>query len=156
MARIFRGVLLLALAAVLLLAGVALALHGWVGSDDFRQRVQQEASAALGLPVRVGGIDVALWPLPAVALAGIELQSRPPLTLARLELRPGWAALLQGRLEVTTLVLREAVLPQQAIDEILLSLQKKKQSALALQGLQPKSASNHQHHGCGECGGCGG
>ncbi|MDO8375005.1 MAG: hypothetical protein Q7T39_23995 [Polaromonas sp.] len=144
MARIFRGVLWLALAAVLLLAGVALVLHGWVGSDDFRQRVQQEASAALGLPVRVGGIDVALWPLPAVALSGIEVQSRPPLTLARLELRPGWAALLQGRLEVATLVLREAVLPQQAIDAMLLSLQKKKQSARASPGLQPKMASNLQ------------
>jgi hypothetical protein len=147
MARIFRGILGLALAAVLLLAGVALALHGWVGSDDFRQRVQQEASAALGLPVRVGGIDVALWPLPAVALSGIEVQSRPPLTLARLELRPGWAALLQGRLEVATLVLREAVLPQQAIDAILLSLQKKKQSALVSPGLQPKMASSLQPAG---------
>lgn len=144
MARIFRGVLGLALAAVLLLAGVALALHGWVGSDDFRQRVQQEASAALGLPVRVGGIDVALWPLPAVALSGIEVQSRPPLTLARLELRPGWAALLQGRLEVATLVLREAVLPQQAIDAILLALQKRKQSAPALAGSLPKNASSLQ------------
>lgn len=147
MARIFRGILWLALAAVLLLAGVALALHGWVGSDDFRQRVQQEASAALGLPVRVGGIEVALWPLPAVALSGIEVQSRPPLTLARLELRPGWAALLQGRLEVATLVLRDAVLPQQAIDAILLSLQKKKQAALATPGLQPKRASSLQPTG---------
>lgn len=144
MARIFRGILGLALVAVLLLAGVGLALHGWVGSDDFRQRVQQEASAALGLPVRVGGIDVALWPLPAVALSGIEVQSRPPLTLARLELRPGWAALLQGRLEVATLVLREAVLPQQAIDAILLSLQKKKQSARVSPGVQPKRASSLQ------------
>lgn len=153
MARIFKGILWLALAAVLLLAGVALALHGWVGSDDFRQRVQQEASAALGLPVRVGGIDVALWPLPAVALSGIEVQSRPPLTLARLELRPGWAALLQGRLEVATLVLREAVLPQQAIDAILLSLQKKKQSALASPGLQPKMASSLQPAGAGAAGG---
>ncbi len=149
MARIFRGVLWLALAAVLLLAGVALALHGWVGSDGFRQRVQQEASAALGLPVRVGGIEVALWPLPAVALSGIEVQSRPPLTLARLELRPGWAALLQGRLEVATLVLRDAVLPQQAIDAILLSLQKKKQAALAAPGLQPKRASSLQPAGAG-------
>lgn len=149
MARIFRGVLWLALAAVLLLAGVALALHGWVGSDGFRQRVQQEASAALGLPVRVGGIEVALWPLPAVALSGIEVQSRPPLTLARLELRPGWAALLQGRLEVATLVLRDAVLPQQAIDAILLSLQKKKQAAHAAPGLQPKRASSLQPAGAG-------
>lgn len=138
MARIFRGVLLLALAAVLLLAGVALALHGWVGSDDFRQRVQREASAALGLPVRVGGIEV---------------QSRPPLTLARLELRPGWAALLQGRLEVATLVLRDAVLPQQAIDAILLSLQKKKRAALAAPGLPPKMASSFQPAGAVAAGG---
>lgn len=139
MAKIFRGVMVAALAALLVLAGVVLGLQGWVRSDNFRQRVTREASALLGLPVQLAGIEVALWPLPAVVLEGIEVQSRPPLTLARLELRPVWLALLQGRLEIATLVLRDAVLPQQAIDVVLLSLQKRKQPAPAASGPKPVS-----------------
>lgn len=131
MAKIFKWVLVAVLAAGLLLAGVALVLQGWVSSDGFRQRMEREATAVLGLPVQLAGIEVALWPLPAVALNGVRVQTKPALTLARLELRPGWLALLRGRLEIATLVLREAVLPQQAIDVLLLSLQKRKQSAPA-------------------------
>jgi hypothetical protein len=139
MTRIFKWLLVAALAVVLVLGGVVLGLQRWVHSDDFRQRVTQEASAMLGLPVKLAGIEVALWPLPAVALDGIEVQSRPPLTLARLELRPGWLALLRGRLEIATLVLRDAVLPQQAIDVVLLSFQKRKQTAPPAPGRKPAS-----------------
>lgn len=141
MTKILRWVLVAALAVVLLLAGVSLVLQGWVSSDGFRQRMEREASAVLGLPVQLGGIEVALWPLPAVALDGVRVQTRPPLTLARLELRPGWLALLRGRLEIATLVLRDAVLPQQAIDVLLLSLQKRKQSAPSGPGREAKKAS---------------
>ena len=127
MTRFLKGLALVVLAGLLLLGVVAVALGGWVGSDDFRERLEREAGAALGLPVRLAAVEVSLWPLPAVAVSGIGVQSTPPLTLERLELRPGWAALLMGRLEIATLVLRKAVLPQQAVDAVLLSLQKKKQ-----------------------------
>ncbi len=147
MAKIFKWVLVAALAAVLLLAGVALVLQGWVSSDGFRQRMEREATAVLGLPVQLAGIEVALWPLPAVALNGVRVQTRPPLTLARLELRPGWLALLRGRLEIATLVLRDAVLPQQAIDALLLSLQKRKQSAPGGAGLPAEKTPKSQPGG---------
>lgn len=150
MAKIFKWMLVAALAAVLLLAGVALVLQGWVSSDGFRQRMEREASAVLGLPVQLGGIEVALWPLPAVALNGVRVQTRPALTLARLELRPGWLALLRGRLEIATLVLRDAVLPQQAVDVMVLSLQKRKQSATAGPGPEAKKASNPKPGGDAE------
>jgi AsmA-like C-terminal region len=42
---------------------------------------------------------------------GMSIGSRPPLTLERIEARPVWAALLRGRLEVATLVVRQAVVP---------------------------------------------
>lgn len=142
MTRIFKWLTGVILVALLVLGGVALGLQGWVRSDDFKQRVTREASALLGLPVQLAGIEVALWPLPAVALNGIEVQSKPPLTLARLELRPGWFALLRGRLEIATLVLRDAVLPQQAIDVLLLSLQKRKQSVPAVPGQTAKKPSD--------------
>ncbi|MFW2354371.1 hypothetical protein [Hydrogenophaga sp.] len=115
MRRIFiwTGVALGLVAGLLLLA--AFALGQWTGSDGFRQRVEREATAALGVPVSLSRVAVDVFPLPAVALEGLNIQARPALTLARVEARPAWWALLQGRLAVSTLVVREAVLPQATI-----------------------------------------
>lgn len=126
MAKVFKWLIFLALGLMVLLAVVAFTLHRWVSTDDFRQRVEREASAALGVPVALDRVAVDVWPLPAVALSGISVQSKPPITLERVEVRPQWQPLLQGRLAVSTLLVRKAVLPQQGIDAVLLLLQKKK------------------------------
>lgn len=131
MAKVFKWVVFLALGLMLLLAAVAFTLHRWVSTDDFRQRVEREASAALGVPVALDRVAVDVWPLPAVALSGISVQSKPPITLGRVEVRPQWQPLLKGRLAVSTLLVRKAVLPQQGIDAVLLLLQKKKTPAQA-------------------------
>lgn len=131
MAKIFKWLVFLALGLMLLLAAVAFTLHRWVSTDDFRQRMEREASAALGVPVSLRRVAVDVWPLPAVALSGISVQSKPPITLERVEVRPQWQPLLKGRLAVSTLLVRKAVLPQQGIDAVLLLLQKKKTPAQA-------------------------
>jgi hypothetical protein len=77
--------------------------------------VEREASAALGAPVTLSRVTVTVFPWPAVALEGLGIQAQTPLTLARVEARPVWSALLLGRLAVSTLVVREAVLPQTTI-----------------------------------------
>lgn len=110
---------------VLLLAGTALALHQWVNTDDFRQRVEREATAALGVPLKLGALSVDVWPLPAVAVEKLRLQSQPAITLERVEARPRWAALLAGRLEVATLIVRDAVVPQQGVNAVAATMQKK-------------------------------
>lgn len=110
---IWTGAALGLVAGLLLLA--AFALGQWTGSDGFRQRVEREATAALGVPVTLSRVAVDVFPLPAVALEGLNIQARPALTLARVEARPAWSALLMGRLAVSTLVVREAVLPQTTI-----------------------------------------
>jgi uncharacterized protein involved in outer membrane biogenesis len=51
MAKVLKWVVFLALGVMVLLAVVAYTLHRWVSTDDFRQRVEREASAALGVPV---------------------------------------------------------------------------------------------------------
>ncbi|MEP6772985.1 MAG: AsmA family protein [Polaromonas sp.] len=137
MAKIFKWLVFLALGLMVLLAVVAYTLHRWVSTDDFRQRVQREASAALGVPLTLDRVAVDIWPLPAVALSGIVVQSKPPLTLERVEVRPEWRPLLLGRLEVATLLVRRAVLPQQGIDALLLLLQKKKQAVPVKPGASP-------------------
>src|SRR6186713_239315 len=131
MAKIFKWVVFLALGLMVLLAVVAFTLHRWVSTDGFRQRVEREATAALGVPVKLDRVAVDVWPLPAVALSGISVQSKPAITVERVEVRPQWRPLLQGRLVVSTLLVRRAVLPQQGIDGVLLLLQKKKPAAAA-------------------------
>ncbi len=118
-------------AAVLLLvlAAGALALYRWVGQADFRERVSREASAALGVPVQLGAIRVDWFPAPAVALDDVVVQTQPPITARAIEARPVWRALLQGRPEVATLVVRKAQLPQQGIDALVTAVQKRRSAA---------------------------
>ena len=142
MKRILKWVLRTALAVLLLLAAGVWALQCWLGSDDFRLRAQREASVALAVPVTFSPLTVALWPLPAVAVEGIALATRPELTLERLEVRPVWRALLAGRLELASVRVRGAVLPQAGIDAVLLMLQKKERITQAARGLQPENTKN--------------
>lgn len=121
-------VLLWALGALLLvLAAVLLVVQRWVSSDEFRLRVEQEATTVLGVPLKLERVGLTLWPLPGVVLDGVELRTRQPLKVARIELRPSWLHLLIGRVAISTLVVRRAVLPQQGIDALLVSLQKIRQ-----------------------------
>lgn len=140
MAKVFKWVVFLALGLMVLLAVVAFTLHRWVSTDGFRQRVEREATAALGVPVALDRVAVDVWPLPAVALSGISVQSKPAITVERVEVRPQWQPLLQGRLVVSTLLVRRAVLPQQGIDGVLLLLQKKKPAAAAAPAPTPAGA----------------
>lgn len=125
MNRILKLSITAVLAVVLLLAAVIGVLQYWVSGDDFRQRVSQQISASLGVPVQLGRISVDMWPLPAVALEQVQVRSQQPLTLERIEARPVWLALLQGRLEIATLIVRNAVVPQQAVAAITAVFQKK-------------------------------
>lgn len=112
-------------AFVLLLVVVALVLQHWLRTDDFRTRVEREASAALGAPLKLGRLSVDLWPLPAVAADDVRVLTKPALTVGRVEARPGYAALLAGRLEIATLVVKKAVLPQTAIAALGAAMDKK-------------------------------
>lgn len=96
-----------------------------MGSEDFRGRVNQQVSSGLGVPVVVGRITVDVWPLPAVGLDKVQVRSDPPLTLERIEARPAWAPLLQGRLEIKTLLVRDAVVPERAVAAIAAAFQKR-------------------------------
>jgi uncharacterized protein involved in outer membrane biogenesis len=124
MNRVLKWLLaLLALFAVLM-AAIAYALHVWVGSEEFRLRVAREISTAAGVPVELGGLNVLVWPLPGVAVDRVQVRSRPALTFERIEARPVWAAVLRGRLEISTLYVRHAVVPQDAIAAVSFAFRK--------------------------------
>lgn len=129
MAKLLKWVAILVAAFVLLLVAVAIGLQAWLRTDDFRSRVEHEASTALGVPLKLGKLSIDLWPLPAVAVDEVEIHTRPLLTVARVEARPGYAALASGKLEIATLVVRKAVLPQTAIAALGAAMQKKDKGA---------------------------
>lgn len=125
MAKLFKWMAIVAAGGVLLLIGVAVALQYWLRTDDFRARLEREGSAALGVPLQLGRLSVDLWPLPAVAADQVRLGTQPPLTVDRVEARPLWGSLLAGRLDIATLVVRKAVLPQAGIAALGATMQKK-------------------------------
>lgn len=129
MKPLVKWLLIALLLGLLLLAGALFALHRWLGTGDFRLRAEHEMSQALGVDVKLGGLAVTVWPLPALVVEGIRLQTKPALSIERVEVRPVWADLLRGQLAPATLVVRRAVLPQPALDAVLMLLQKKKQEA---------------------------
>lgn len=111
--------ILISLAVLLALLGVALlAAQHWLGSDDFRARIEREAAQALGAPLRLQSIRVALWPLPGVSLLGIELPVVPPISAVRVDVRPQWLALLGGNPRIASLRVKDAVLPQAGLDAL--------------------------------------
>lgn len=129
MAKLLKWAAITLAAFVLLLVAVAVALQQWLRTDDFRSRMEQQASAALGVPLKLGRLSVDLWPLPAVAADDVLLQTRPALMVGRVEARPVWSGLLAQRLEIATLVVRKAVLPQAGIAALGVALQKKDKAA---------------------------
>lgn len=111
-------------ALVVLLAAALFGLSRWASSDDFRLRAQQQATQALGVPVQLGQVEIALFPTPSVAVHDVNVQTRPAITLQRVEARPVWLSLLMGKPELGSLVVRNAVLPQQGITALATALQK--------------------------------
>lgn len=140
MLKIFKWLAVLTLGFVLLFTALVLGLYQWVSTDDFKQRLTQQATAALGVPVSLGSIGVDVWPVPAVALNQLSVQTTPAITVGRLEARPELLPLLRGQLMVATLIVRQAVLPQIRLDKLLTAhqaLQKKK--LLAPKSIEPKA-----------------
>lgn len=119
MQMVWRGVLVLAGSLLLLLVLAWGGLYWWLGSDDLRVRTQAQLSAALGVEVRLGGMVVDVWPVPAVALRQVQILTQPALRIERLELRPAWRALLRRELVVTTAVVHQADLSQAGVAQLL-------------------------------------
>lgn len=122
---------------VLLLAAVALVLQHWLHTEDFRARVENGAASTLGVPLKLGRLSVDLFPVPAVAVDQVRVETRPALSVERVEARPLWSALLAGRLEIKTLVVRQAVLPQAGLAALAAVMQKKDKGKAQQQPAQP-------------------
>jgi hypothetical protein len=110
----------------------------WLASADMRARVTQDASEMLGVPVNLAHIELQFWPLPALQVRELTLQTQPTITLKQLTLRPAWDQALRGRFRLAAVGVQGLTLNQRALDK-LIALQKKKLPTQAIQGLDAKN-----------------
>ena len=126
------------LAAGVLVVGSVWGLQTWLGSADFKARVEREALQSLGVGVSVGAIKVSVFPKPAVVVTDIEVATQPALSLAYVGVRPELGRLLMGEWSVGSVLVRDASLPQHGIDALLLLLSKTKLPAQSTQAPEAK------------------
>jgi hypothetical protein len=127
------------LAAGGLVVGTVWGLQTWLGSADFKVRMEREVGTALGVGVKLGAIRVSVWPQPAVVVTGIEVQTQPALSLAYVGVRPELGRLLAGEWSVSSIVVRDATLLQHGMDALLILLSKTKRLAHIPYGLEAKN-----------------
>ena len=107
-----RRLLIVAALLVVLVVGAVLALPFIIDADSYRETVRSAAEEALGRPVRLGRIRLSILPRLALSADDLALGATQPegggdlLTAKRLEIGAELMPLLQGRLEVTSLVIR--------------------------------------------------
>ena len=142
MSRLVRRLALALVLVIGLLAAGVWAVQHWVGSDDFRVRVASRAGTALGAELTLGRVDADWWPVPALALVEVDVQTRPHLTITRLEARPAVAGLLAGRLELATLLVRGADLPQTGVDDLLARREKEAKASAPAAASQPAESDS--------------
>jgi AsmA protein len=100
-----RKILIATLVVLALLAAAAVVLRRLVDPEAVRAAVEQQATAALGQPVRVGAVDWAFSARPRVVFTDVQIGSPAAITLRRVELATGLRALLSKRVEGAGIVL---------------------------------------------------
>ncbi len=66
-AKFFKWFFILLALAGLFAVATAASLHYWLGSGDFRTRLEAESGEFLGVPVSLSRAHLSFWPQPAVA-----------------------------------------------------------------------------------------
>lgn len=91
-----RRLLVAVVVLVLLAAGAA---YAWLSSDQVRVTLETQASATLGMPVRIGAARATLFPRAGLVLSDVQVGTPAFLTLARVSVSSELLPLLSRRVE---------------------------------------------------------
>jgi hypothetical protein len=83
-------------ALVLVAAGAA---YAWLSSDQMRATLERQASAAIGMPVRIGSARATIFPRVGLTLLDVQIGAPAFLTLARVGVSSELGPLLSRRIE---------------------------------------------------------
>ncbi|MDQ3348894.1 MAG: hypothetical protein M3545_13105, partial [Acidobacteriota bacterium] len=108
----------LAAAAILIvLAGLALALvaRGVIGGETVRRALEEQLSARLGEPVRIGSLDASFFPRVAANLHDVSIGQPARATIAEISIATGLRALLSRRVEGGEITISNSRVPMQML-----------------------------------------
>lgn len=101
-------------AVVLLLAAVPFL----ISLDDYIPRIEQEVSARLKEPVKIGGLRAAGLPLPHVVVDGISVGKAEDIKVGKVSVTPDLWSLLGDTKVIKSIEIEQLVLTQKAVDKI--------------------------------------
>ena len=136
--RLWRGLGWVLLLAYFCFAGLVLTLRYSVlpNIESYRGDLEQAATQALGLPVRIGAISAGWDGLqPDLTLSGVTVDDsagRPALTFSRIEVVLDWSSLAYRQLRLSLL----------AIDEPVLHIRRDAQGGLQIAGIPISEAES--------------
>lgn len=99
-----RTLLIVAVALVAVLAAAGVLARRLLDPEAVRAALEQQASAVIGQPVKVGAIDWAVSMRPRLLLTAIQIGDPPAITVDRLALTTGLRALLSKRVAGAAIV----------------------------------------------------
>jgi len=132
MKRLGRAIEVLAWAVFFALAALVLAVRFWLLPDieRYREEIVSAVSAAVGQPVRIGGLSAGWYGLnPHIHLRDVRIfdrAGREALTLPSIDNQLAWGSLLQGKLKLHSL----------AIDKLRLQVRRDAAGALYVAGIK--------------------
>ena len=106
------GIGLAALLAVLLVLPVFITL------DNYIPRIEQEASARLGEPVKIKSLKAALMPLPHLTVTGISVGKTEDVKVGKVTVAPELMSLFSSVKVIRTIEIDGVVLTQKALETI--------------------------------------
>src|SRR5688572_28131504 len=94
-----RRLILIGLAAIVVLLGIAVGgLHWFLSRDGIRLALEQQASGWLGQPVHIGAARAQIFPRVAIRLDDVRVGEPARVTLAEVEVSTALRALLERRI----------------------------------------------------------
>jgi uncharacterized protein involved in outer membrane biogenesis len=90
----------------------------FIALDDHIPRIEQEASARLGEPVRIESLKVALMPLPHLTVNGITVGKAESLKVGKVTATPDLMSLLSSPMVIRTIEIDGVVMTEKAFDRI--------------------------------------
>jgi uncharacterized protein involved in outer membrane biogenesis len=97
--KLKRVVAVIAVAAVLLVAGLAIAVRLLLGGDRIKAAIEAQASAALGRPVAIETAVPRIFPRVSLDLGNVTVGAAREVTFERIRLSTGLRAILDRRVE---------------------------------------------------------
>jgi uncharacterized protein involved in outer membrane biogenesis len=92
--------LLVSISLLLLIAVLAtVAMRSWLRGDAVRVTVERQATAALGMPVRVAAARVSLFPRLGLDLESVEIGAPPTARVDVMRIATGWRLIFSRRVE---------------------------------------------------------